>query len=417
MCGPLVRALLVLGACLVLAGCGGRHEVPGNSIRGHALTIYTSLPLHGASAFGGNAVLDGERLALAQTHGRIGHFTVALKALDDATIARGGWDPGQVTQNAHVVLADPSAIAYLGDFNSGASAVAIPLLNRTGMLVLSPTSTAVGLTTAGPASSPGEPDKYYPTNQRTFVRLAPDDSRQATAQVRLQRRLGCRRVYVLNDGEFDGYDLAVSYQLAARGAGLTVVGAQSFDSGARDYASLALTVAQSGANCVLVSALPENHAALVTRQVAAALPGAKLFGISALAQPSFTDPAHGGIPLALDSRVFLTAPAVRPGLADQFDAAFAGRFGHPDTLPAYGYPYAVYGYEAMRMVLDAIAKVTNGGRKTARRSEVLGDVMGKTQTGGPLGSFRVRGDGTTTLVTYGIFELNGGSPVLWYVAR
>ena len=109
------------------------------------------------------------------------------------------------------------------------------------MLVLSPTSTAVGLTTAGPASSPGEPDKYYPTDQRTFVRLAPDDAVQAAAQVRLQRRLGCRATYVLNDGEFDGYDRAVSYQLAApRAPACTVLGAQSFDPAAQDYSSLAL---------------------------------------------------------------------------------------------------------------------------------------------------------------------------------
>lgn len=406
--GLLVAALLIVGAAAILAGCGS-HEVAGDRIRGQVLTIYSSLPLQGASASGGRAVLDGERLALAQVHSRIGPFAVVLKALDDATVARGGWDPGQVTQNAHIVLQDPSALAYLGEFNSGATAIAIPLLNRTGMLVLSPTSTAVGLTTVGPADSPGEPDKYYPTGKRTFVRLSPDDSLQAAAQVRLQRRQGCRATYVLSDGEFDGDDVAVSFQLAARAAGLRVAGSQSFEPRAQDYTSLALTVAQSGANCVLISALPENHAALVARQVGAALPAARLFGTAALAQPSFTDPAHGGVPPGLDSRVFITAPAAPPGLAAGFDTAFAARYGPPGA-------YAVYGYEAMRLVLAAIARATDGGKHTARRSSVLGDILGKTTAGGPLGTFEVKPDGTATLHTYGVFALSGGSLVLLYEA-
>lgn len=404
--GLLLRVLLSASAAAMLAGCGS-HEVAGDRIRGHVLTVYSSLPLQGGSGFGGRAVLDGERLALAQVHGRIGQFAVVLKALDDATVARRGWDPGQITQNAHIVLQDPSALAYLGEFDSGASAIAIPLLNRTGMPVLSPTSTAVGLSTVGAADSPGEPDKYYPTGKRTFVRLSPDDSVQAAVQVRLQRGLGCRATYVLNDGEFDADTAAVSYQLAARAAGLRVAGAQSFDPRAQDYTSLARAVAQSGANCVLISALPENHAALVARQVGAALPSAKLFGTSALAQSSFTDPTHGGVPPGLDSRVFITAPAARSGLAAGFDAAFAARFGAPGA-------YAVYGYEAMRVLLEAIARATDNGKHTARRSAVLDHILGKTTAGGPLGSFAVKPDGTTTLHTYGVFALSGGSPVLWY---
>jgi branched-chain amino acid transport system substrate-binding protein len=406
----IARVLVGLVATLALAGCGSKHDVAGDRIPGDVLTVYTSLPLQGPSGSGGASVLDGERLALAQLHGRIGRYEIRLRALDDATVARGGWDPGRVTQNAQLALTDTSTIAYVGDFNSGASAVAIPLLNRTGMLVLSPTSTAVGLTTRSLAASPGEPDKYYPTDRRTFVRLPADDSAQALAQVRLQRRLGCRAIYVLNDGEFDGYDAAASFQLAARRARLTVVGADAFDPHAQDYSSLAITVAKSGANCVLISALPENHAALLARQVGTAMPHVKLFGTSALAQPSFTDSDHGGIPPGLDPRVFITVPAVRPALAARFDAQFGTRFGTPG-------PYAAYGYEAMRLVLAAIARATDQGKNAARRSRVLAETLGSRVAGGPLGSFAVDDDGTTTLRSYGVFSVEGGSIVLWYVSR
>ena len=409
MRGRAGKVLLALWAGLALAACGSSapHEAPGDTIRGHDLTIYTSLPLRGASAFAGSAVLDGERLALARVRGRIGQLTVTLHALDDASIARGGWDPGLITQNAHYLLADPTTIAYVGDFNSGATAVAIPPLNVSGMLVLSPTSTSVGLTTASLAASPGEPDKYYPTGKRTFVRLSPDDSQQAATQVAVQRKLGCRSTYVLDDGEFDGHDVAASFELAAKRAGLRVLALQSYDHRAQDYSSLALSIAQTGASCVLLSALPENHAALLARQLGAAMPHVKLFGTSALAQPSFTEPADGGIPPALDARVFITAPAPRAAAAAGFDAAFARRYGPPD-------PYAVYGYEAMRVVLDAIARATDGGRHSARRSAVLSDVLGHRVTGGPLGDYTVTRAGETTLRSYAVFTVDAGDLVLWY---
>lgn len=401
--------LAALWAGLALAACGAAatHEIPGDRVSGHALTIYTSLPLRGASAFAGTSVLNGERLALAQARGRIGRLIITLHPLDDASINRGGWDPGVITQNAHYVLEDAHAIAYIGELNSGASAVAIPLLNSTGMLVISPTSTAIGLTTPSLAASPGEPDKYYPTGRRTFVRLPPDDAAQASAQVAVQRRMGCRSTFVLDDGEFDGHDAASAFDLAAKRAGLPVVALQAYDPRAADYTSLALSVAQSAANCVLISALPENHAALLARQLGAALPHARLFGTATLAQPSFTDAGRGGIPPALDSRVIITAPAARTVLADSFDTAYARRYGPAD-------PYAAYGYEAMRMVLAGISRATDGGRHDARRTQVLSAVLGHTMSGGPLGSFKVGGTGVTSLRAYGVFTVDAGSLVLWY---
>jgi hypothetical protein len=68
----------------------------------------------------------------------------------------------------------------------------------------------------------------------------------------------------------------------------------------------------------------------------------------------------------------------------------------------------------MRLLLEAIARATDNGKHTARRSAVLGDILGKRTAGGPLGTFEVKPDGTTTLHTYGVFALSGGSLVLSY---
>ena len=53
-------------------------------------------------------------------------------SLDDSTAAAGKWDPGATSSNARKAAQDKSTIAYLGEFNSGASAISIPILNEAG---------------------------------------------------------------------------------------------------------------------------------------------------------------------------------------------------------------------------------------------------------------------------------------------
>jgi branched-chain amino acid transport system substrate-binding protein len=204
---------------VAIGGCGSKDAV-ANRIDSASLTIYSSGPLRGASRPNAQAVLNGEQLALAQARGRVGRYRIRLRALDDSAPQRDEWDPGKTTVNARIVLQDPTTIGYIGDFNSGATAVSIPLLNRLGIPQISASSSAVGLTTETPATAPGEPQKYYPTGIRTFARVVPNDTVQATVQVDLQRSLGCRKTYVLEDGEVDGEDMASSFELVARSAGL-----------------------------------------------------------------------------------------------------------------------------------------------------------------------------------------------------
>ena len=106
----------------------------------------------------------------------------------------------------------------------------------------------------------------------------PSDTVQAQVQVTLQRAAGCHRTYVVDDGEVDGEAMATSFQLTARAAGLDVLGVQSFERKATDYRPFAAGIAQTGADCVLISAIADSGAAAVTRALAAAMPSAQIFG-------------------------------------------------------------------------------------------------------------------------------------------
>jgi branched-chain amino acid transport system substrate-binding protein len=356
----LLAPLTALAGCGLASASGSSLAPPGNRIAGRTLTIYTSVPLHGASAVAARAVVGGELRALARIGGRIGRYRIVLRTLDDSSVRSGRWDPGQTTLNARLARTDPTTIGYLGEFNSGASAISIPVLDRAGIPQISPTNTAVGLTSGSPAASPGEPEKYYPTGVRTFARVVPSDAVQAPVLVGLQQAEGCTRTFVLDDGDVDGADTASSFQLAAQGAGLRVVGVQSYDPLAGNYLALAGAVAKTAADCVLISADTENHATLVT--------------------------SEGGLPASLDPRVLITAPA------------------QPD---------AILGYEAMSLMLHSISRATRGGRDAAERSKVVQAIFSTRDRHSLLGTYSIDSNGDTSLRRYGVYWVVHGQLRLW----
>ena len=64
-------------------------------------------------------VAAGERLALADAHGRVGKRRVRLVELDDSAPTGETWDPSTVEANARRATADPTTIAYLGELDLG----------------------------------------------------------------------------------------------------------------------------------------------------------------------------------------------------------------------------------------------------------------------------------------------------------
>ena len=134
------------------------------------------MPLQGASSPQTKAIVNGMNLALEQAGSKAGPHTIKLESLDNSTAQAGTWTPEATSANALKAAQDESTAVYLGEFNSGAAAVSIPLLNEGGVPQISPANTAVGLTTDEPGSTAGEPEKYYPTGERTYTRIVARDS-------------------------------------------------------------------------------------------------------------------------------------------------------------------------------------------------------------------------------------------------
>ena len=160
-----VFSCLLAAFAVGMTACGGDDDEGGGDSGGSGsgtVNVYSSLPLQGASRPQTTALVDGIKLALEQRGGKVGRRTVKYTSLDDSTAQAGTWTPEATQANARKVAQDDAAIAYIGEFNSGASAISIPLLNEVPIAQISPANTAVGLTSDEPGADEGEPGEVLP---------------------------------------------------------------------------------------------------------------------------------------------------------------------------------------------------------------------------------------------------------------
>lgn len=336
-----------------------------------------------------------------------GKFTVNYQSLDDSTAQAGKWDPGQVAADARKAAQDSSAVFYIGEFNSGASAISIPILNQATLPQLSPANTAVGLTTGDPGHTPGEPTKYYPGGKRTYVRIVPRDTIQGAALLTTMKSDGCSKVAIANDKEVYGQGLATVMGLQKTKFGLTITSNTGIDPTAPNFRSYAQTIKAQGADCFVFSGIVSNGAVQLTKDVAAALPTAKVYGPDGVCTGSYTNPAKHGISADIDPRVKCTVATLNltsyPG-GKAFLAAYNTKYG--GTSPD---PYAIYGYEAMKVGLDTIAAA---GAKGNDKSAVLAALFATKSRNSVLGNYGFDANGDTTLKSYGVYKVGpDGNPV------
>ena len=389
----------------LIAACALAVFPAATSSQQSTLTIYSSLPLEGAARPQTTAIVKGARLALEQRGHQAGGYRIRYVSLSDSTRRARTWTPERTSANALRAALDPSAVAYIGEFNSGASAISIPLLNEVGLAQISPTNTAIGLTRDGPGAAPGEPFEYYPTGARHYVRLAPNDRVQAGALAVAMRKRGCRRVATIHDGEVYGAGVGYWVRYWAKRVGLRVVFSRRMRRMAGSYRRLAAAARRARPQCAVFTGITANGAVRLFEDLGRALPRARLFGSDGLAERRFADSRYGGVSPRLGRRVFLSistlAPFAYPSAGQRFFRAYSQRYRDP-----YPDPYAIYGYEAMQLALDA---VDGAG---ADRAAVIRWLVSVRDRSSVLGRYSIDRYGDTTLRRFGIYRISKGS-IYW----
>src|SRR6476469_3547095 len=114
--GALVLALVIAGCSADSGGGDGTERV----------TIYVSAPLSGSAGFDGMDIEDGARLAFADAGGEAGGIDARVVYLDDAR-GEQRFSQARTAANARRASEDSSAIAYIGELDSGATRVSLPI--------------------------------------------------------------------------------------------------------------------------------------------------------------------------------------------------------------------------------------------------------------------------------------------------
>lgn len=373
------------------AGCGGGADPEDSRVRGDTLTVYLSAPQHGLSASGGAAAAAGARRALTEAGGRVSGRRVRLVTLSSTRPGDSTWDPGTVEANAERAEDDPTAIAYIGELELGASAVSLPVTNAAGLLQVSPADGLTSLTRRPPGRPRAGPERYYPERERSFVRLVPSDLELARALVRRLRRADARRAVLLHTGGIAERELAGIVAAVARRRGREPVDAESVGDDRSALPELVQDVAESDPDAVVLLGVLNPVTAALVDGLSQRLPDVALVGGPWMAA---AEPAAAGEPAALTGLV----PARDQGAAGR---RLLGRLAR--AADGRAAPEGLHGYESMRLVLDAIRR---GG---ADRRRVVGAALAPRVRASPIGRYAVSRGGDVEGLRVAAAEL-GRSP-------
>ena len=380
-----------LAACLIVAlGCA-RPADPT------LVKIVSSLPRTGSAKQQSDTIVRGIRMAIEESAATAGPFRVEYLDLDDSTAAAGQWTSEAEAANARRALQDPDVMAYIGTFNSGAAKVSMPILNLGDLLMVSPANTAVGLTKPG-LGAPGEPDVYRPTGRLNYVRVVPADDLQGPLSADWARKRGVTKVYILDDNEVYGKGIADLFDERCREVGIQVLGHDSIDAKAQEFKSLMASVKATDPDLVYFGGTTQSKGGQLAKDMASAGIDAILLVPDGCREQVFIDSAGA---TNLEGRCFVTFGGLPPekltGKGSEFVERYRRRFG--ETPEAY----AVYGYEAACVALQAIREA---GRKDRR--SISDAALAIREFDGALGRWGFDDNGDTTMRTLTVSVVRDG---------
>jgi branched-chain amino acid transport system substrate-binding protein len=378
--------------CGVVIGVSGAFGQNPNVIK-----IVSSLPHTGSANAQTTTVVNGIRMAIDEVGGKVGEYTIVYEPWDDASPERGQWDPAVEAANADKAVADPDIMAYIGTYNSGAAKIAMPKLNRAGMLMISPANTWPGFTKPGLGEA-NEPAVYRPSGRINYFRVVPADDIQAAGAAAWAKELGAKRVFVLHDRELYGQGIAKMFERAAGPLGLEIVGFEGIDPKASNYRSLVIKIKQKNPDLVFFGGTTQTNGGQIAKDMRAGGLKVPYMVPDACFETAFIQAAGAE---NLNDNTYVTFGGVPPdkltGKGAEFYANYKKRYnGEPEG-------YAVYGYEAAKVVLDAIRRA---GKKD--RAAILEACAATKDFDGALGKWSFDENGDITNRTIGGMIVRNG---------
>jgi branched-chain amino acid transport system substrate-binding protein len=237
-------------ACAAELGCA---VIPAGS----TIKLGYAGPMTGDYSQFGIDMSNAMKLAVTD-FGDVEGFKVELVAEDDLASAEGA------AAVANKLVTDPTFVAMAGHAFSGATSAAMPIYEKAGVPMLSPSATNPDLTKAG---------------STVFNRSAFTDAQQADgAAAYLFNTLGVKKLAVMHDGTDYGQGLAKGVEAKYKELGGEVVGELvAVTPGESDYSAPLASVAAAAPEAIYFGGYNAEAAVLVNQMKVAGLEGVKFF--------------------------------------------------------------------------------------------------------------------------------------------
>lgn len=356
--GMKARRLAAFAALLLfaspLSGCSG-----GTAPASTTIGIGVDLPLSGADASVGHSTLNGIKLAVAHANakGVPGGFTFAVQALDDTN--QGMHSPQQGVSNVRTLIADSSVLAIVGPYNSNVAAAEIPISNQAGIVQISPSAVSDGLTMGKDAAMLRRSNPSV----NTFFRVCTTDSRQGSAAARFALDLKLKRVYIIDDNETYGLDLANVFSHDFTKLGGSVLGHDHIAPDTQDFKALLLKIKATKPDFIFFGGTTSTGGGLLRRQMADVGMGKLPF----MGGDGIPDIAEVARKRADGTYYTLAAPD-----AEKLPAAKVFVADYKSTYGANVGPYSANAYAATQVAISAIERAIGANKeKMPTRAQVL----------------------------------------------
>jgi branched-chain amino acid transport system substrate-binding protein len=396
VCNLKVSSLVALAFITSLLAVACQHLKNGNPtlidnrLSTNTVKIFSSMPLTGSSTVQTQSIVNSIKQAINDTQSNIcgGQLKIEYEVLDNASAASGALDdPAQVTDQANKAVADPSVVAFIGPYSSGAAKLVVPIFNRANLLIISPASTYPGLTKPGLGKA-NEPAIYYPSGKRNFARVVPADDIQGKVAANWAKSLGVKKVYILDDQSLYGKGLADVFKATAKKLNLQVLGQEGIDGKASNYRALMTKIRALQPDLIYFGGPTQSNAGQVVRDmrdVGMTADKVKFMGPDGIFDRAFIDGAGSA-----SEGVYATFGGVPPKkLTD------TGKTWYNDYKKKFNQEpeaYAAYGFEATKVVLNGIGQVCKNDRST-----IIDAVLKTKNFSGVLGKWSFDANGDTTL--------------------
>ncbi|MGD0473040.1 MAG: branched-chain amino acid ABC transporter substrate-binding protein [Candidatus Velthaea sp.] len=359
------------------------------------LKIGIDLPTSGADATNGIPTRNGAVLAIeeANAKGLPGGNKLEADSLDDTV--QGVHDPAQGAQNIKTFIADPTVMGVIGPFNSNVAKAEIPLTNDAGLAQISPSNTNTGLTKGDDAKTlrSSHPDTI------AYFRVCTTDDKQGAAGAQFARKLGFKKVFVIDDNETYGKGLADVFETDFAKLGGTVLGHEHITKNQQDFKALLTKVHSLGPDAIFFGGTTSSGGGLVRKQMADVGLGSVAFiGGDGISDEEFIKETGSA---ADNSYYTVAAPETsKLATAKTFIAAYKKRFGEDPG------PYSANAYAGAQIIIAAIIKA--GANPT--RADVLKNVAATTSIDTPIGTIGFDKNGDTTAPILSFYAIKGGKP-------